>query len=101
MTSRAITSSWCFTVAQSSPTRNAIQLMTPYQMPEATYLAWLDCRDLGLGDNPSEAFLEQSRVALNSGLTFGAGGEGHVRLNMATSPEILEMAITRMAAARG
>ena len=72
-----------------------------YQMPEATYLAWLDCRDLGLGDNPSEAFLEQSRVALNSGLTFGAGGEGHVRLNMATSPEILEMAITRMAAARG
>lgn len=72
-----------------------------YRMPEATYLAWLDCRDLGLGDNPSEAFLEQSRVALNSGLTFGAGGEGHVRLNMATSPEILEMAITRMAAARG
>lgn len=72
-----------------------------YRMPEATYLAWLDCRDLGLGDNPSEAFLEQSRVALNSGLTFGAGGEGHVRLNMATSPEILERAITQMAAARG
>lgn len=72
-----------------------------YRMPEATYLAWLDCRDLGLGDDPAAAFLEQSRVALNSGLGFGAGGEGHVRLNMATSPEILERAIRQMAAARG
>ncbi len=67
-----------------------------YQMPEATYLAWLDCRALGLGDDPAAAFLEKGRVAFNSGLTFGAGGEGHVRLNMATSPEILEEAVARM-----
>jgi cystathionine beta-lyase len=64
----------------------------------ATYLAWLDCRALGLGDDPAAAFLEQGRVALNSGLTFGTGGAGHVRLNYATTPEILTQAITRMAA---
>jgi cystathionine beta-lyase len=64
----------------------------------ATYLAWLDCRDLGLGDDPAAAFLERGRVAVNSGLTFGTGGAGHVRLNYATTPEILTDAIVRMAA---
>lgn len=67
-----------------------------YRMPEATYLAWLDCSSLGLGDDPAAAFLEKGRVAFNSGVTFGAGGEGHVRVNMATSPEILEEAVARM-----
>ncbi|AWB90922.1 MalY/PatB family protein [Aeromicrobium chenweiae] len=62
-----------------------------------TYLAWLDCRELGLGDDPAAAFLEQGRVALNPGPTFGPGGAGHVRLNYATSPEILTEAIERMA----
>lgn len=64
-----------------------------------TYLAWLDCRELGLGDDPAAAFLERGRVALNSGLTFGTGGAGHVRLNYATSPQILTEALERMAAA--
>jgi cystathionine beta-lyase len=63
----------------------------------ATYLAWLDCRELGLGDDPAAAFLEQGRVAVNSGPTFGIGGAGHVRLNFATSPTILTDAIGRMA----
>lgn len=70
-----------------------------YVEPAATYLAWLDCRGLGLGDDPAAVFLERSRVALNSGLPFGRGGAGHVRLNFATSPEILEQAITRLATA--
>jgi cysteine-S-conjugate beta-lyase len=68
-----------------------------YRMPESTYLAWIDCRELGLGDDPAAAFLERGRVALNSGLTFGDGGAGHVRLNLATSPAIIEEAVTRMA----
>ncbi|MBD8608587.1 aminotransferase class I/II-fold pyridoxal phosphate-dependent enzyme [Aeromicrobium sp. CFBP 8757] len=63
----------------------------------ATYLAWLDCRALGLGDDPAAFFLEHARVALNSGLTFGSGGAGHVRLNFATSPPLLDDAIRRMA----
>ncbi|WEO93765.1 aminotransferase class I/II-fold pyridoxal phosphate-dependent enzyme [Streptomyces sp. FXJ1.172] len=66
---------------------------------EATYLAWLDCRPLGLGDDPARAFLERGRVAVNSGLPFGTGGAGHVRLNLATSPEILTEGVRRMAAA--
>ncbi len=63
---------------------------------EATYLAWLDCRALGLGDDPAAHFLREGRVALNSGLPFGAG-RGHVRLNFAASPELLDEAVRRMA----
>ena len=70
-----------------------------YRAPEGTYLAWLDCRALGLGEDPSVAFLERGRVAVNSGPSFGTGGEGHVRLNLATSPVILSEAVARMAAA--
>lgn len=69
-----------------------------FQPPEGTYLAWLDCRPLGLAEDPAQVFLEKGRVALNSGPTFGTGGQGHVRLNFATSPAILEEAVRRMAA---
>lgn len=68
-----------------------------YRPGEGTYLAWLDCRALGLGDDPAQAFLDRGRVALNSGLPFGTGGAGHVRLNLATSPELLTEAVRRMA----
>ncbi|CAL9664802.1 MalY/PatB family protein [Streptomyces sp. enrichment culture] len=66
---------------------------------EATYLAWLDCRALGLGDDPAQVFLDRGRVALSSGIPFGTGGAGHVRLNLATSAEVLTEAVRRMAAA--
>jgi cysteine-S-conjugate beta-lyase len=66
-----------------------------YRPPEGTYLAWIDCRQLGLGDDPAKVFLEQGRVALSSGSGFG--GAGFVRLNLATSPAILTEAVTRMA----
>lgn len=63
-----------------------------------TYLAWLDCRELGLGDDPAAVFLERGKVALLSGLDFGHGA-GFARLNFATTPEILDEAVTRMALA--
>lgn len=66
---------------------------------QGTYLAWLDCRALGLGDDPAAVFLERGRVALSRGPDFGTGGAGHVRLNLATSPEILTEGVRRMAAA--
>ncbi|MFC8069673.1 MalY/PatB family protein [Streptomyces sp. NPDC057293] len=66
---------------------------------EATYLAWLDCRALGLGDDPARVFLDRGRVALSSGIPFGTGGAGHVRLNLATSPEVITEAVRRMRAA--
>jgi cystathionine beta-lyase len=70
-----------------------------YAMPEAGFLAWLDCRELGLGDDPSAAFLERGRVALSPGPWFGTGGEGHARLNIGTSGALVEEAVRRMAAA--
>ncbi|MGI5460624.1 MalY/PatB family protein [Streptomyces sp. CA-249302] len=66
---------------------------------EGTYFAWLDCRPLGLGDDPAAVFLERGRVALNSGIPFGTGGEGYARLNLATSPEVLAEGVRRMVAA--
>ena len=68
-----------------------------YRLPEATYLAWLDCRELGLGDDPAEIFLAQNKVALSSGPDFGIEGLGYVRLNFATSPKMLQMIVERMA----
>jgi len=68
-----------------------------YRGQQATYLAWLDCRALGLGDDPSVVFRERGRVALNPGPEFGPGGEGHVRLNIAASRATLTEAVRRMA----
>ena len=65
--------------------------------PDATYLAWLDCREAGLpGDDPYTFFLERARVALNDGATFGRGGRGFVRLNFACPRSILDEALERM-----
>jgi cysteine-S-conjugate beta-lyase len=70
-----------------------------YRPPEASYLAWLDCTALGLGEDPSAVFLARGRVALSSGPTFGRPGIGHARLNMGTSRQILAAAVDRMASA--
>lgn len=70
-----------------------------FTKPEATYLAWLDCRSLELGgEAPSRHFLKTAKVALNPGEAFGSNGVGHARLNFATSPEIITEAVERMAA---
>jgi cystathionine beta-lyase len=67
-----------------------------YHEPEATYLAWLDCRSLGLGDDPAATF-RQRGVELASGPRFGTIGAGFARLNFATSPTVLEAIVERMA----
>ena len=64
--------------------------------PEGTYLAWLNGRDAGLPGIPHEFFLEQARVAMNDGATFGAGGEGFVRLNFGCPRSTLAEALHRM-----
>jgi len=67
---------------------------------EATYLAWLDCNGLELpGNDPHEWLLEHARVALNDGRTFGAPGEGFVRLNFGCPRPLLEEGLERMARA--
>lgn len=66
--------------------------------PEATYLAWLDFRELGLPSEPAEILLAKARVALSPGIPFG-GGPGFARLNFATTRAILDRAIEAMARA--
>jgi cysteine-S-conjugate beta-lyase len=70
-----------------------------YVPGQASFLAWLDCRELGLGDDPAAVFLERGRVALTDGPYFGPQGKGFARLNIGTSPELVTEAVRRMAAA--
>ncbi|GAA2229358.1 MalY/PatB family protein [Streptomyces nogalater] len=67
-----------------------------YRMPQATFLAWLDCREPGLEPDPFTFFRDKARVLLNDGRAFGPGGEGFVRLNFATSRSILEDILRRI-----
>jgi cystathionine beta-lyase len=72
-----------------------------YTAPRAGYLTWLDLRAFELGDDPCEALLERGRVALNPGPTFGPQGVGHARLNIGTSPALVEEAVKRIGKAVG
>lgn len=65
-------------------------------VPAATYLAWLDCRDAGLPADPYKFFLDEARVALSAGPSFGKGGENFVRLNFACPRAQLVEALERM-----
>jgi cysteine-S-conjugate beta-lyase len=69
-----------------------------YTPPEGTYLAWLDCRGLGLPE-PGAFFLERAGVALIDGLLCGVAGEQYVRLNIATPRPVLTEVVERMGAA--
>ena len=68
-----------------------------YVIPESTYLAWIDISCLGLGDNASELLIENQKVAFNPGTEFGAQFGAYIRFNFATSPEIIEEGIKRLA----
>lgn len=65
--------------------------------PEATYLAWVDCRDLGLAD--PAAFFEAAGVGLSDGTPFGMSG--FLRLNFGCPRATLGEALRRMRAALG
>ena len=67
-----------------------------YQASQATYLAWLDCRQLPIKTSAYRFFLEKAKVALSDGARFGKPGEGFARLNFATSEEILREILGRM-----
>jgi cysteine-S-conjugate beta-lyase len=71
-----------------------------YGPPEASFLAWLDVRDVGWGDDPASAIADQCAVAVSRGLDFGRQGAGFVRLNLGCSPETLREAVRRLATFR-
>lgn len=64
--------------------------------PEGTYLAWLDCRELGLLPDPYHFFLTKAKVALNEGQAFGENGKGFVRLNFGCPRATLKDALVNM-----
>jgi cystathionine beta-lyase len=73
-----------------------IPQIKPY-IPQATYMMWLDCRQLGLPHGKvADLFVNKARLALNSGLMFGAEGSGFMRLNFATSRKNLAVALEQL-----
>lgn len=70
--------------------------LAKHRPPAATYLAWVDCRAMGLGDEPVRAF-RAAGVELSDGNDFGPLGAGHVRVNLATSGAIVEQIVATMA----
>lgn len=70
-----------------------------YHIPQNSYLAWIDVESLNLGEDPSLSLVEKGRVALSPGHAFGKQCSQYVRLNFATSPEIVTEAIERIARA--
>ena len=64
---------------------------------EGTYLAWLDCRGLGLKDKQlRDFFVKDARLGLNAGLGFGREGSGYMRLNFAVSSAKMLEVIKRL-----
>ena len=68
--------------------------------PQASFLVWLDCRELGLNHRElNDLFINQVHLALNDGEMFGAGGEGFMRMNVGTQRSVLKEALERLKAA--
>ncbi|MFI1993479.1 MalY/PatB family protein [Actinoplanes sp. NPDC020271] len=79
---------------------------TGYRAPEGTYLAWLNCAGGPFGSDPATYLEEVAGVRLGRGAEFAAEPEGgagtaasHVRINFATSPEVLTEILDRITAA--
>lgn len=66
-------------------------------IPHCSYLSWIDFSEYKLDVEPATHFLEQGRVAFQPGVRFGEQWSQFLRLNFATSPEIIEEAINRAA----
>ncbi|MDD2950683.1 MAG: pyridoxal phosphate-dependent aminotransferase [Sulfuricurvum sp.] len=68
-----------------------------YFRPEGTYLAWLGCRALGLGDRElRDFFVQKAGLGLSPGLSFGKEGSGFMRLNFAVPTPVLTQALEQL-----
>ena len=69
-------------------------------LPDATYLVWLDCRELGLSNEELRRFMiEKAGLGLNEGCSFGRSLSGFMRLNAACPRSVLEQALKQLEAA--
>jgi cystathionine beta-lyase len=65
--------------------------------PEGTYLAWLDCSGLGLtAQKLDETLTHKAQLWLSAGYTFGKGGSGFERMNVACPRSVLHNALERL-----
>ena len=65
--------------------------------PNASFLMWLDCRALGLSQSKLVSFfIDEAGLYLNDGSMFGAGGEGFMRINVASPRSIISTALDRL-----
>lgn len=70
--------------------------------PEATYLLWLDCRDLGMSDTElRDFFIKKCQIGMNPGTVFGEGGSGFMRMNIGTRRAVIVDALQRIKIALG
>ena len=68
-----------------------------FRKPQGTYLAWLDCRALKMGDRElRNFFVNEAGLGLSAGLSFGKEGSGYMRLNFAVAKEVLERALEQL-----
>ncbi len=69
-------------------------------LPQASFLIWLDCKELGLSQEELVSFfVNEAKLALNNGTMFGDGGEGYMRINVGTQRHKLEQALTQLSRA--
>jgi cystathionine beta-lyase len=67
--------------------------------PEATYLLWLDCTELGMTDSQlRDFFIKQCKVGMNPGTVFGEGGSGFMRMNIGTRRSLIHEALKNISA---
>ena len=97
-----------FLSANAAYLAESLRKKTPkikFSPPEGTFLAWLDCRALGLtGTALHDFFAREAKLGLNKGTTFGMQGSGFMRLNFGCTRTVLSEAVDRLArayAARG
>lgn len=66
-------------------------------IPQASFLIWLDCRELGFSpERLQRFFVENAKLGLNAGHSFGSGGEGFMRINIGCSRSILDKAMRQL-----
>ena len=68
-----------------------------YSKPQGTYLLWLDCRELNLTQEELvKFFINDAKLALNDGITFGEEGRGYMRMNLGSPRSVIEKALRQL-----
>ena len=66
-------------------------------IPQASYLVWLDCRELNLPQNKLVSlFVKDAKLALNDGAMFGKEGNGFMRMNVGSPRSVLAQALDNL-----